>query len=124
VGVHEVLEITKLLRILGPQKIQCTLSLDDATVSFVFETTSKSVKYIRVTQGRVDDSTINLDVDLNWLSKPAHVNLLKTPAYLFKNNLSVKKLWSTFRLFVAVGTEILASNLRANPPEKQLLPKV
>ena len=27
VGVHEVLEITRFLRILGPQKIQCTLNL-------------------------------------------------------------------------------------------------
>ncbi len=29
VGVHEVLEMTRFLKILGPQKIQCTLSLDD-----------------------------------------------------------------------------------------------
>ncbi len=113
VGVHEVLEITSFLRILGPQKIQGTLSLGDATVSFVFKTTSKIVEYIQVIHGRVNDSTINLDVDLNWLTKPAHSNLLKIPTYLFKNNLSIKKLWSTFRLFVAVGTEILASNLRA-----------
>ena len=118
VGVHEVLEITKFLRILGPQKIQCTLSLDDTTVSFVFKTTSDSVKYIQVTHGRVDDATINLDVDLNWLTNPSHSNLLKTPAYLFKNNLSIKKLWNTFRLFVAAGTELLASNLPASRPQK------
>jgi hypothetical protein len=113
VGVHEVLEITKFLRILGTQKIQCTLNLDNSAVSFIFKTTSKSVEYIRVTKESTNNSTINLDVDLNWLSKPASVNLLKAPSYLFKNNLGIKKLWSTFRLFVAVGTEILASNLRA-----------
>ena len=111
VGVHEVLEISKFLRILGPQKIQCTLSLDNVTVSFVFKTTSKTVEYIQVTQGRVEDSTINLDVDLNWLTNPSLSNLLKTPGYLFKNNLSIKKLWSTFRLLVAVGTELLTSNI-------------
>jgi hypothetical protein len=111
IGVQEVLEISKFLRILGPQKIQCTLSLNDVTVSFVFKTTSSTVKYIRVTQGREHNSTINLDVDLNWLTKPSHSNLLKTPGYLFKNNLSIKKLWSTFRFLVAVGTELLASNL-------------
>jgi radical SAM superfamily enzyme YgiQ (UPF0313 family) len=111
IGVQEVLEISKFLRILGPQKIQCTLSLNDVTVSFVFKTTSSAVKYIRVTQGREHNSTINLDVDLNWLTKPSHSNLLKTPGYLFKNNLSIKKLWSTFRLLVAAGTELLASNL-------------
>lgn len=118
VGVHEAIEITKFLRVLGPQKIQCTLKLDDTTISFVFKTTSKSVKYIRVTYGRVEDSTVNLDIDLNWLANPSVSNLIKTPAYLFKNNLSAKKLWNTFRLFVAVGTEVLASNLSTSNSQK------
>jgi len=118
VGVQEAIEITKFLRVLGPQKIQCTLSLDNTSVSFVFKTTSKSVEYIQVTYGRVDDSTINLDVDLNWLSKPSFFNLLKTPSYMFKNNLSSKKLWNTFRLFVAVGTEVLASSLSTSKSQK------
>jgi len=118
VGVHEVLEMTRVLRMLGSQKVQCTLNLDDTAVSFVFKTTDKTVEYIQVACGRVDDSTINLDVDLNWLIAPSRSNLVKTPAYLFKNNLSIKKLWSTFRLFVAVGTEFLVSNLQTANPSK------
>jgi hypothetical protein len=114
VGAHKVLEMTRFLQILGSQKIQCTLSLDDATVSFVFKTTSKTVEYIRVIRGRQEDSTINLDVDLKWLAEPRLSNLLKTPAFLFSNNLSIKKLWNTFKLFVATGTEVLASNLQAS----------
>jgi len=108
VGVHQVLEMTRFLRILGYQKVQCTLSLDDATVSFVFKTTRKTVDYVRVIRGRQDDSTINLDVNLKWLAEPNHANLLKTPAFLFSHNLSIKKLWNTFKLFVAIGTEVLA----------------
>ncbi len=111
VGVHEVLEISKFLKMIGHQKIQCTLNLDDTTISFIFKTTSNSVKYIQVTHGRVPDSTINLDVDLNWITNPTRANLLKTPAYLFQNNMSIKKLWSTFRLFIAAGTELIASAL-------------
>jgi radical SAM superfamily enzyme YgiQ (UPF0313 family) len=118
VGVHEVLEISKFLRILGPQKIHCTLSLNNVTVSFVFKTTSTTVKYIQVIQGRVLDATINLDVDLNWLTKPSISNLLKIPSYLFKNNLGINKLWSTFRLLVAVGTELIASNLQKSSSKK------
>ena len=114
VGAHKVLEMTRFLQILGSQKIQCTLSLDDATVSFVFKTTSKTVEYMRVIRGRQDDSTINLDVDLKWLAEPRLSNLLKTPAFLFSNNLSIKKLWNTFKLFVATGTEVLASNLQVS----------
>ncbi len=115
VGVHDVLELSKFLRILGSQKIQCTLKLGDTIVSFVFETTSRSVKYVQVTYGSVGDSTINLDVDLKWLTNPSNLNLLKTPSYLFQNNLSFKKLWNTFRLFVAAGAEVLVSSLPAFP---------
>lgn len=119
VGVHEALEISRFLRVLGTQKIQCTLNHDDTSVSFVFETTSQSVECIRVTRGRVDDSTVNFDVDLMWLEKPSVANFVKTPAYLFKNNMSIKKLWNTVRLFVAVGTEVVASNLSSTPePQK------
>ena len=117
VGVHEVLEMTRFLRILGSQKIQCTLSLDDVTVSFVFKTTSKTVEYIRVIRGRQDGSTINLDVDLKWLAEQHYSNLLKTPAFLLSHNLSIKKLWNTFKLFVAIGTEVLASNLQTPRPQ-------
>jgi len=117
VGVHEVLEMTRLLRVLGSQKIQCTLSLDDATVSFVFKTTSKTVEYIRVIRGRQDGSTINLDVDLKCIAEPSYSNLLKIPAVLFSHNLSIKKLWNTFKLFVAIGTEALASNLQTPRPQ-------
>jgi radical SAM superfamily enzyme YgiQ (UPF0313 family) len=111
VGVHEAIEISKFLRVLGNQKIQATLNLDGTAVSFVFDTSSDRVNYIQVTYGRVEDSTVHLEVDLNWLAKPSVSNLVKTPAYLFRNNLGPKKLWNTFRLLAAVGTEVVASNL-------------
>jgi radical SAM superfamily enzyme YgiQ (UPF0313 family) len=117
VGAHEVLEMARFLRILGSQKIQCTLSLDDSTVSFVFKTTSKTVDYIRTIRGRQDGSTINLDVDLKCLAEPSYSNLLKIPAVLFSHNLSIKKLWNTFKLFVAIGAEVLTSNLQTPRPQ-------
>jgi hypothetical protein len=112
VGVHEVLEMTRFLRILGPQKIQCTLSLDDTTASFIFKTTKTTVEYIRVIKGRQADSTINLDIDLKWLSEPANSHILGRFALVFSRNLTTKKLWNTFRLFAAVGTDVLAWNLQ------------
>jgi radical SAM superfamily enzyme YgiQ (UPF0313 family) len=111
VGVHEAIELSKFLRVLGDQKIQATLNLDDTAISFVFKTTPECVEYIQVTYGRVDNSTVHLEVDLNWLANPSVSNLVKTPAYLFKNNVRPKNLWSTFRLLVAVATEVVASNV-------------
>ena len=112
VGVHEVLEMTQFLRILGPQKIQCTLSLDDTIASFIFKTTKTTVEYIRVIRGRQADSTITLDADLKWLSEPDNSRLIERVALVFSRNLTIKKLWNTFRLFAAVGTGALAWKLQ------------
>mgnify|MGYP000606217966 CR=1 FL=1 len=117
VGVHNVLEMTQFLRMIGSQKIQCTLNLDDYTVSFVFKTTGETVDYIRVIRGRQDGSTINLDVDLKCLAEPSYSNLLKIPAVLFSHNLNIKKLWNTFKLFVAIAAEALTSNLQTPRPQ-------
>jgi len=118
VGVHEVLEMNQFLKILGPQEIQCTLSLDDTHASFIFKTTKTTVEYIRIIKGRQADATITLDVDLKWLSEPDNSHMLKRVVLVFSRNLTAKKLWNTFRLFVAVGTSALAWNL-----QKMITPK-
>ena len=109
VGVHEVLELTRFLKILGPQKIQCTLRIDNTTASFIFKTTKTKVEYIRVIRGRQVDSTINFDVDLKWLSEPDNSPILERFILVFSRNLTTKKLWNTFKLFAAVGTDALAN---------------
>jgi len=112
VGVQEVLEMTRFLRILGPQKIQCTLSLDDTHASFIFKTTKTTVEYISIIRGRQADATIILDVDLKWLSEPDNSRIIERVVLLFSRNLTTKKLWNTFRLFAAVGTSALEWNLQ------------
>ncbi len=112
VGVHEVLEMTRFLKILGPQTIQCTLSLDDTHASFIFKTTKTTVEYIRIIRGRQADATITLDVDLKWLSEPDNSRIIERVALVFSRNLTIKKLWNTFRLFAAVGISVLAWNLQ------------
>jgi radical SAM superfamily enzyme YgiQ (UPF0313 family) len=112
IGVHEVLEMTLFLKILGQQKIQCTLSIDNTTASFIFKTTKTTVEYIRVIKGRQADSTIDLDVDLKWLSEPANSHILERLALVFSSNLTPKKLWNTFRFFAAIGTDVVVWNLQ------------
>lgn len=112
VGVHEVLEMTRFLKILGPQKIQCTLSIDGTTASFIIKTTKTKVEYIGVIRGREDDATINLEIDLKWLSQPDNSHLFKRFALAFSRNLTTKKLWNTFRLFTAVAADALEWSLQ------------
>ena len=108
VGVHNVLEMSRFLRILGPQTIQCTLNLDDdAAISFVVETTKNSVEYIRIMRGKQHHSTINLDVDMKLISERRHVSKRELLKRSLPHNGSFKGLWGTFRLLAAVGTEFL-----------------
>lgn len=109
VGVHNVLEMSRFLRILGPQTIQCTLSLDDITISFVFKTTKRTVECIQVIKGR-QHSTINFDIDLKGMSGPSQkskTQIVRGFIPMISQGGSIKRLWNTFRLLVAVGTEVL-----------------
>jgi radical SAM superfamily enzyme YgiQ (UPF0313 family) len=112
VGVHEVLEMSRFLRILGPQKIQCTLKLDDITVSFIFVTTKTTVEYIRIIRGKQADATIEFNVDLKWLSEPENSHIVERFALAFSRNLTGKRLWNTLRLGAAVGTDAIAWNMQ------------
>ena len=111
IGVHEVLEMTQFLKILGTQKIQCTLSLDNTDASFIFKTTKTTVEYIRTIRGRQADATITIDVDLKWLSEPNNSRIIERVPLAFSRNLTIKKLWNMFRLFAAIGASVLAWKL-------------
>lgn len=108
VGVHNVLEMSRFLRILGPNTVQGTLRIDGISISFIFKTTEDKVEFIRVIRGRQDDSTINFDMDLKWMNDPDREQLRKMlPRFIesISYDLSLRKLWNTLRLFLAVGTE-------------------
>jgi len=108
VGVHNVLEMSRFLRILGPQTIQFTLELDDeSAISFVVKTTSDTVQYVRVINDRQDYSTIDFTLDLKWINNGVQASKRNVFRRLMANNWTIKRLWNTFRLLSAVGAEIL-----------------
>lgn len=116
-GVHNVVEMSRFLRILGPNTVQCTLRLDDTCISFIFKTTARTVEYIRVIRGRQEDSTINFDINLKWMSDSSQKSIVKTAQRfiaVISYDLSIRRLWNTFRFFLAVGTEILMEKLSQN----------
>jgi len=118
VGVHNILEMSRFLRILGPNMVQGTLRLDGVSISFIFKTTEGRVEFIRVIRGRQDDSTINFDIDLKWMSELDREKLRKRfPRFIatISHDLSIKKLWNTFRLFLAAGTEVIMWKLESSP---------
>ena len=121
VGVHNVLEMSRFLRILGHQTIQCTLSLDNVTISFVVETTKSTVEYIRVIHGRQDCSKVNFDIDLEWIEGGNQGSKIKTVKNLISHNWSIMKSWNILRLLVAVGTEVLLWKLSNRKRPRQVM---
>ncbi len=114
VGVHNVLEMSRFLRILGPNTVQCTLRLDDTCISVVIKTTSNTVEYIRIIHGKTEDSTMDFDIDLNWMSNQSPKSVIAMAQRFISvtsRDFSIKRLRNTFRLFLAVGTELVISRL-------------
>lgn len=114
VGVHNVLEMSRFLHILGPNTVQCTLNLDNTCISVIIKTTSNTVEYIKIIHGRAKDSTIDFDIDLNWMSDQSPkstVTMAQRFIHMVSRDFSVKRLWNIFRLFLAVGIELVMSRL-------------
>ena len=107
VGVHNVLEMSRFLRILGPQTIQCSLGFDETVTSFVVKTTKNRVEYIKVINGGHDGSTLSFDIDLRRIIEAGQESTWEKFKGITFRNWSIKKLWNAFRFVAAVGTELL-----------------
>jgi radical SAM superfamily enzyme YgiQ (UPF0313 family) len=117
VGVHNVLEMSNFLRILGPQTIQCSLDMEDDTTSFIVKTTKNTVEYIRVVHGREEHSTINFNINLKIMSElnqKSKTKMVQKSITRILHEGGVKRLWNTMRLFLAIGTEAIAWKFTKN----------
>jgi len=117
VGVHNVLEMSSFLRILGPQTIQCSLGIDGDTTSIIMKTTNNMVEYIRVIHDRQHHSTIDFDIDLKIMSEQNqefNIKMVQNSVTRILREGGIRRLWNTMRLFLAIGTEALAWKLIKN----------
>ena len=111
VGVHNVIDLSRLLlRVLGPQMIQFTITYKDVPItSYVIKTTGSTVEYVKAISGRREDATINLDVNLEDLdlSKGSNstLELLKNCIKATVSLQGLDEMWCRMRLFAAVGLE-------------------
>ena len=65
-GMHQVLDMTRFLAILGSQTIQLTISYKNKPLtSYIMKTTKSTVEYIRIIPGKQDKTTINFDININ-----------------------------------------------------------
>lgn len=113
VGMHNVIEMSRFLRLLGAQTIQVTVKNDGISpTSWIFKTTKDTVEHIQVIQGKLNDSTINFNVDMQDFQLDGHRNLsqidnLRIVAKLLASNNGIKRQFNMMRLFTAGGIEFI-----------------
>jgi len=113
VGMHNVIEMSRFLNLLGEQKIQITIRDDGMPpTSWIFKTTKDTVEYIQVIHGKLDDSSINFDINLQDFRLDGQRSLSKTDklrivAKLLASNKGIKRQTNMMRLLAASGIEII-----------------
>ena len=115
VGMHNIIEMSRFLNLLGEQKIQLSIRNDGTPpTSWIFKTTKDTVEYIQVIRGKLDDSSINFDINLQdfrldgqrSLSK---IDKLRIVAKLLASNKGIKRKANMMRLLTASGIDVIKS---------------
>ncbi|MEA2055534.1 MAG: radical SAM protein [Candidatus Thermoplasmatota archaeon] len=111
VGMHNIIEMSRFLKLLGDQTIQITVRNNGiAPTSWVLKTTKNSVEHIQVICGKIDESTINFDVNLEdfrldeqqGLSRADNIQIILK---LLASNKGIRKQHNMLRLLAASGVE-------------------
>ncbi len=114
VCMHDVIEMSRFLKILGPQIIQITLRYDGQLVSYVIKTTGKSVDYIKTISGKQDNASIDINIDLNEAIHSFNgyepFKLIRY-IHLLKQARNINGIFNTFRLGTALTTDLGCSYL-------------
>jgi len=67
IRMHQVIDMTRFLAILGPQTIQLTIRYKNRPLtSYIMKTTRNTVEYIKIIPGKQGKATINLDLNFDF----------------------------------------------------------
>jgi len=113
VGMHNVIEMSRFLKLLGTQTIQLTVKNNGTTpTSWIFKTTKDMVEYIQVISGKLGESTLNFDIDirdfqLGRQQQSSKIDNIRIIAKLLSSNKGIKKQSNMARLLAAGGIEFI-----------------
>ncbi len=114
IGMHNVIEMSRFLSVLGAQTIQLTVRDNGSPLtSWVFKTTKNKVDYVEVTEGRVDGPTINFELEMADVlvhGKPnvTLIEKIRTITKLLASNKGIKRRYNLGRLLFAAGIEFFS----------------
>ena len=111
VGIHNIIDVSRFLYLLGPQTIQLTMNSDGKPlVSWIIKTTKNTVEHVQAIPGKIDGATINFDAELNDFKvngqkQSPKMSNLRIAAKLLASNKGVKRQLGLCRLITATGIE-------------------
>lgn len=114
-GIHNILEISRFLKILGAQKIQITLHvMNKPIVSWIIKTTKDTVEYIDATRETEKDASIVINIPMENMIKTKSLfdMMRKIIKNTIKDNKGFKAKLNFMRFFIACGTEILICSIK------------
>ncbi len=115
ISMHDVIEMSRFLKILGPQVIQITLKCDNQIVSYVIKTTSKKVEFIKTISEKQNNATIDINIDLdeviNSFNSYSPFNRLNYIS-LLKQAQNVEGILNVLRLCSALTMDLSCSFLK------------
>jgi len=113
--MHDVIEMSRFLKILGTQTIQITLRHDSQVVSYVIKTTNRSIDYIKTISGKLDIATIDINIDLDEaihsLNDYSPFNLMNYIS-LLKQAQNISGILNVLRLCAALTIDLGCSYLK------------
>lgn len=118
VGVHNIIDMSLFLSILGDQTVQLTVRSNGVAItSWILKTTRDKIEFVQVISGKKDQSTINLDLDLADFRFDGNrdLNILDSVRILGKmlaSNRGFEKQSNMIRLLLAGGLELVQGNLK------------
>lgn len=115
ISMHDVIKMSRFLKVLGPQVIQISLKCDNRIVSYIIKTTSKKVEDIKTVSGRQNTATIDINIDLGELINSFNSYSPLDPLNyipLLKQARNVKGILNMLRLSFALTTDLGCSYLK------------
>jgi magnesium-protoporphyrin IX monomethyl ester (oxidative) cyclase len=113
VGVHNIIDMALLLRLIGNQTVQLTVKNNGiAITSWIIKTSRTGVEYIQVIPGKSDLATINLNVDLDDFEFGGGRDLniidsIRIAGRMVTSNRSIDNQTNLARLITAGGLELV-----------------
>jgi magnesium-protoporphyrin IX monomethyl ester (oxidative) cyclase len=117
--LNDVIEMSRFLRIIGPQEIQLTFMYkNQSLMSYIIKTSGKEVMYVKNVKGKQENSTFNIVIPIDKMNFNLNDNLLLLQSICANNN--IKRLLNAVRLFFAFGIEVINYVFNEQSNDKRL----